>query len=140
MALLFAGSSTTTVANPIGDVTNALGVSFVGGGNHAVTCTAAAAGTSQAALGPLVGSMGRALAAKEKHASRLMQDEAVIGVGVGAALDDPSEAVMVIYLEQGRAHGPIPSELDGVRTQIVRTEAFRAFGWNEASSRSCRVQ
>src|SRR5713101_310034 len=88
----------------------------------------------------LVGSSQRALLAKEKHADRLMQDEAVIGVGVGADPNDPSEAVVVIYLEQGRVHGPIPAELDGVRTHIVLTDAFRAFGWNEPPARPCSAR
>ena len=141
VALLFAGSSTTTIGNPISDVTNAFGVSIVGGADHAVTCPAAAGAiTPAAARGPLVGSIGRALLAKEKHADRLMQDEAVIGVGVGADPADPSEAVVVIYLEQGRTYGPIPAELEGVRTLVVHTDAFRAFDWNEPQARPCRVQ
>jgi len=138
VGLLFAGSSTDTIANPISDVTNAFGVSIVGGTDHAVSCPAAA-GTAAIARGPLVGSLERARLAKEKHAERLMQDEAVIGVGVGADPADPSEAVVIIYLEEGRPHGPIPAELDGVRTNVVRTDAFRAFGWNERNPHPCRV-
>jgi hypothetical protein len=141
VALLFAGSSTTTVANPISDVTNAFGVTFVGGADHSVACPAAAGAITSltATRGPLVGSMERARLAKENHADRLMQDEAVIGVGVGADQADPSEAVVVVYVEQGQMHAPIPAELDGVRTLVVRTDAFRAFGWNELQPRPCRV-
>lgn len=138
VGLLFAGSSTTTIANPISDVTNAFGVTVVGGSDHAVACLAAAAPVATQA--PLVGPMARAHLVKEAHADRLMQDDAVIGVGVGADPADPSEAVVVIYLEQGRMHGPIPAELDGVRTLVVRTDAFRAFGWNEPQTRPCRLQ
>jgi len=83
--------------------------------------------------------MGRAHLAKEKHADRLMQDEAVIGVGVGADPADPAEAVVVVYVEQGQMHAPIPAELDGVRTVVVRTDAFRAFGWNEPQPAPCRA-
>ncbi len=138
VALLFAGSSTSTIGNPIGDVTVALGVSFVGGPDHGVTCPTTPAPAP--GHGPLVGSVGRALLAKEKHADRLMRDEAVLGVGVGADPDDPSEAVVIIYVEQGRAHRPIPAELDGVRTHIIRTDEFRAFGWNEPAVRPCGVR
>ena len=140
VALLFAGSSTTTVANPISDVTNAFGVSFVGAVDHPVACPAAAGAITPAgAPRPLVGSMERARLAKEKHADRLMQDEAVIGVGVGGDSADPSEAVVVVYVEQGQMHEPIPTELDGVHTLVVRTDAFRAFGWNESKSYPCRM-
>src|SRR5215831_19309673 len=51
VGLLFAGSSTTTIANPISDVTKAFGVSVVGGADHAVTCPAAA-GTIAPAAAP----------------------------------------------------------------------------------------
>lgn len=140
VGLLFAGSSTTTVANPTSDVTNAFGVSFVGGTDHPVTCPAGMGAMASAVTrGPLVGSMERARLAKEKHADRLMQDAAVIGVGVGADPADPSEAVVVIYVEQGQVHAPIPPELDGVRTVVVRTDAFRAFGWNEPPANPCRM-
>ena len=140
VGLLFAGSSTTTVANPISDVTNAFGVTVVGGADHAVACPAGGAATANVAREPLVGSLERARLAKENHADRLMQDEAVIGVGVGADPADPSEAVVVVYIEQGTTHGPIPAELDGVRTMAVRTDAFRAYGWNEPRAHRCRVR
>ncbi len=145
IALLFAGSSTTTVANPISDVTSALGVTFVGGSTHAVTCPSSGGGggggpkpKGKGVLSPAA--VARATAVKEKHAQGLMADPAVIGVGVGASSADASEAVVLIYLEQGRLHGPIPSELDGVQTEVIRTDAFRAYGWNEPAPKACSVK
>lgn len=45
---------------------------------------------------------------------------------------------MIIYVEEGRAHGPIPAEIDGVKTVVVITGRFRATGWNETTEeRSC---
>ncbi len=145
IALLFAGSSTSTIGNPISDVTSALGVSFVGPPSTTPTFTCpAAAGVAPRHGGPRStvspDGFARALAAKERHADRLMLDGAVIGVGVGASSENPSEAVVVIYLEEGRAHSPLPAELDGVRTEVVRTDAFRAFGWNEPAQSSCSVR
>lgn len=136
IALLFAGSSTTTIGNRISDVTSALGVSFVGptSTTPSFTCPAAAASVATQA------GFARAVAAKGRHADRLMLNDAVLGVGVGASSENPSEAAVVIYLEEGRAHSPLPSELDGVRTEVVRTDAFRAFGWNEPAQRSCSVK
>lgn len=130
VALLFAGSSSSTIGNPIQDVIKSLSISFVGGTTtHSITCPS---GGGQASTQGLSASeVDRATAAKDRHADRLMADPAVQGVGVGAAADNPEEAVVVIYLETGRAHGPLPDELDGVRTQIIRTDRFRAFGWNE---------
>ena len=44
------------------------------------------------------------------------------------------------HYEQGRAHGPIPDQLDGVPTQVILTDAFRAFGWNEKQAQCCRLR
>ncbi len=142
IGLLYAGSSSTTIGNRISDVTAALGVSFVGGTTHSVTTCPGPGGpahpASVAALTP--GATNRATAAKEAHADRLMADAAVLGVGVGANPDNPNEPVVVIYVEEGRAHGPIPAELDGVRTQVIRTDKFRAFGWNEPAAKPCSAK
>jgi hypothetical protein len=143
IALLFAGSSTTTIGNRISDVTSALGISFVGPASTTPSfiCPApsgVAPGGPHASISPA--SFVRAAAAKERHADRLMLDDAVLGVGVGGSSEDPSEAVVVIYLEEGRAHSALPSHLDGVRTEVVRTDAFRAFGWNESRLPGCSVK
>lgn len=140
-ALLFAGSSSTTIGNPINEVlsqlTTSLGsaVSFVGTSNPGnVTCPAA--GGSSPGGRPSQTGLDRAAAAKEAHAQELMADPAVMGVGVGSSERNPAEAVVNIYVETGRAHGPIPAELDGVRTQIIRTDLIRAYGWNEPQSQT----
>lgn len=133
VGLLFGGSTTNTVANPIQDVLSALkdsaGVipTVVGAGQHPIACPASgSAAAQQASLSEA--EVSRATAAKEKHASRLMADPAVLGVGVGASADQPSEAAVVLYVERGRSHGPIPTELEGVRTKIIRTDRFHIFG------------
>ena len=130
VALLFAGSSTTTIGNPITDVVNALGVSFVGGAAHSVACTGGAAST-QTGHGLFASGLSRALNAKEAHWQELFRDSAVQGVGVGEDPANPGEGAVVIYVEEGRAHGPIPAEIDGVNTVVVVTDRFRATGWNE---------
>src|SRR5262252_8649954 len=81
VALLFAGSSTTTIGNPIGQVltqvSNALGrtVSFVG--------TTQASSMTTLANNILSQDMERATSVKSRHERTLMSDEDVIGVGVG---------------------------------------------------------
>jgi hypothetical protein len=147
VGLLFAGSSSTTIGNPIQDVVAALnGITFVGGGDHAVACkggggngggppkgkNASAGATGQQARV----SVEQALAAKRQYARGLMQDPAVMGVGVG--IDDDGEPVVVIYVEEGRPHRPLPQMTAGVRTKIVRTDKIRAWGWNEENGASCK--
>jgi hypothetical protein len=130
VALLFAGSSTTTIGNPIGDVANALGVTFVGGATHSVTCPASPAAATQA-HGLSASEFNRASTAKEGHWQELFQDAAIQGVGVGEDPGNPGQGAVIIYVEEGRAHGPIPAEIAGVKTVVVVTDRFRATGWNE---------
>jgi hypothetical protein len=150
-ALLYAGSSTTTIGNPVQDVVNALSdigytVSFVASArNTAVACPSGGGGPrgpSLPASAPNQGEIDRATAVKERYAARLMADPAVMGAGVGADENDPALATIVIYVEEGRSHSPLPAELDGVRTQIVRTDRIRAYGWNEpqgTAAPSCSI-
>src|SRR5438552_4813190 len=116
-ALLFAGSSTTTVGNPIGQVlshvSSSLGkqVSFVGSSTRTtnVSCPAAAGVTSATHGGPSRVDVDRVAAVKQAHESDLMSDPAVMAVGIGA--DERNLAVVARYVETGRMHGAIPAEL-----------------------------
>ena len=77
--------------------------------------------------------VARATAAKEKHANRLMSDSAILGVGVGKSSDDRSQAALVIYVDKDVSSNPIPAQIDGVRTKVIRTDRFRAYGWGKQS-------
>ncbi|HZQ68427.1 MAG TPA: hypothetical protein VFA68_07895 [Terriglobales bacterium] len=134
VGLLYAGSSSDTVANPIQDVLTALADSkgvqptIVGGATHAVSaCTGTAALQAASIFHPSDPEMLRAIAAKENHASELMKDHTVIGVGVGAS-DVPGQAAVVILVEKGKPMPPIPAMLDGVPTKVRFTDRIRAFG------------
>jgi len=63
---------------------------------------------------------------KEQHATELMSDPAVVGVGVSASLDSPGDPALMIYVLKGKAHQAIPASIDGVRTRIKETSPFRA--------------
>jgi hypothetical protein len=63
---------------------------------------------------------------KAQHAASLMSDPAIIGVGVSASLDSPGDPALMIYVLKGKAHGAIPTTIDGVRTRIKETGPFRA--------------
>jgi hypothetical protein len=134
VALLFAGNSTSTTGNPIQDVLNALAdpnppgtvPTVVGGAQHSIACptTPSAAVARAGALSEAA--VALATAAKNKHAAELMADPAVIGVGVGASDDSSGEAAVVVYVERGKSHAPIPAEVDGVRTKVISTGRFQA--------------
>jgi len=147
-ALLFAGSSSTTIGNPAADVlsqtSTSLGnsVSFVGTQSAGdVICPATGGATPVTHGKPSQTGLDRAAAAKEAHAQELMADPAVMAVGVGSSQTNPGEAVVNVYVETGRAHGHIPADLDGVRTQVISTDLIRAYGWNEPvrPGASCQV-
>jgi len=138
VALLYAGSSTTTIGNPIQDVISALNISFVGGATHSVSCPASAAQTSSSGTrGVSTQALARAAAVKNQHASGLLSRRGVQGVGVGGSSADPAQAAIVIYVIAGADHAPLPDSIDGVPTEIVSTDRFRAFGWNETSEANC---
>jgi hypothetical protein len=63
--------------------------------------------------------MERADEVKKKHETQLMQDPAVVGVGIGAADENPAQAVIVVMMEIGKEYRPIPPTIEGVHTKIV---------------------
>jgi hypothetical protein len=129
VGLLFAGSSSSTIANPIGvvlsKVGNALGhsVSFVGG-----TCTST---VSQPSGGQGLELPQQALdhAGKvlEQNRHDLMSKPGVLGVGVGA-LEDNSEAAVVVYVDKTSSVKPqLPERVDDVPVRVIFTDPFIAF-------------
>jgi hypothetical protein len=142
VALLYAGSSTTTIGNPIQDVINAFGggsnFSFVGSGtcNRSFTCPASGGGPPAAispsafGVGPSASDVDFARRIKEAHEPALFARAEVLGAGVGADDADPTQAVIVIYVETGKAgarsHG-LPSEINGIKVKVISTDPFVAF-------------
>ena len=140
VALLFAGSSTTTIGNPINEVLtklgNALGgaVSFSGtsGGNQPPR--GRQAGDREPFIPGLEGLMpqlpqqaaDRALAVLEVHRANLMFQPGVMGAGIGAGRTD-NEAAIVIYVNKDAAQKPIlPDDIEGVPVTVILTDQFIA--------------
>jgi Peptidase family S64 len=138
VGLLFAGSSTTTIANPIGDVLTQVGTAL--GKTVSFNLTGPSSGPAletESALTPA--EISRATRAKDAHAPRLMSDPGVVAVGVGQDEQNPGRAAVVIYLQRGLARAAIARELDGVGTRIIETDPIVAFGWNESIGRGCQT-
>ena len=141
-ALLYAGSSTETVGNPIQDVIKAFTATgksfgFVGANRSCNTknflcpsTAASAGGTVRGHQGPSATEIDIARRIKEAHEPELFARPGILGVGVGAADEDPTRAVIVIYVDNGGgvalSHG-LPSEIDGVRVKVIPTDPFVAF-------------
>ena len=140
VGLLFAGSSTDTVANPIGEVLNAMAdpnthavPTIVGGAAHQVIgCSLP--GPSQATVVTVpgvtvpAGAMQTALAARDANAGKLLGIAGVRGAGVGQSLDYSGEAAVLLFVAPGTPHSNLPIQVDGVRTRIVETSSESAKG------------
>ena len=144
VALLFAGSSTSTIGNPIGQVLTQVGLALGG----PVTFGGIAGngnGKGNVKLGeslgqqPLIPSLGgqmrelpqqaadRVAAVLELHRDSLMSRASVIGVGIGAADDNDTEGAIVVYVDKTTGSRPIlPKSIDGTRLKVVLTDPFVA--------------
>jgi hypothetical protein len=126
VGLLFAGSSTTTIANPIGAVLNAVSASL--------GRTVSVAGTSQgpqietlAANDELPQDLVPANEAKKRNERALMARQGVIGMGVGMTDDGSGEPAVVLYVDQGAGRIlDLPARLDNVKVRVIRTDTFVA--------------
>jgi hypothetical protein len=126
VALLYGGSTTDTVANPISDVIAAFGGSaafnIVGGADHAVSCARTATagatqvGAAQAALIPQ--ERQRVAVVQQRRAVQLLQDSSIKSVTVGASADNSGEGALLIHVS-GSTIPLVPPTIDGVRTRLL---------------------
>ncbi len=121
VGLLFAGSDTTTVCNPINDVLGALGISLVGTSSIAgdLTNPSNQANTAEVAV---------ARAVKARHQWAIFaKHPAVCGVGVGRSA--AGGVVIQVYAERDRidVRRAIPDVLDGVPVEVIETGRIIAY-------------
>ncbi|HEX4494650.1 MAG TPA: hypothetical protein VIE43_03185 [Thermoanaerobaculia bacterium] len=130
VALLFAGSSSVTIGNPISAVVAAYTAgghtfSFVG-----KSCSSLAA--EELLVGPSQADVEHTRLIKEDHEKELFTQKGVIGVGVGRMTDDAedSEAAIIVYVQMDGKSLPrglkLPKELDGIKVRVIPTDPFVA--------------
>lgn len=146
VALLYAGSSSTTIGNPIGEVltklSDALGrtVSFGGGGGGGGGGRGGGPRNRNDSLQPFIPGVGtqmrelpqqaadRALAVLESHRANIMFQPGVMGVGLGASAASDVEAAIVVYVDKTASARPqFAQSLDGVPVRVIVTDPFIAF-------------
>ncbi len=132
VALLYGGSDTDTVGNPVADVLSALQDSqgnrpaFVGSATtHSVLgCTlaenAVKTAQAQANISISAAQLAQAQRARDLHAPELLANPYIQAIGVGASIDHPGEPAVVIVVNPGQIPTPLPDELEGVATRIVQ--------------------
>jgi hypothetical protein len=142
VGLLFAGSNTTAIANPIGEVLDSFRVSMVGSGPSASLMGKMLAWTkklfsvteSQAANVQLPSQVNQAAVdavrrVKERHEGRLLVIPGVIGVGVGASEKAIGQAAIEIYVKEATEslQRALPKSLDSVEVKIIETGEIHAY-------------
>jgi hypothetical protein len=140
VALLYGGSDTDTVANPVADVLSALQDSqgnrptFVGSAaTHAVIgCTLAANAVKSApasSTGSISGSqLAQAQHARDMHAPELLASSYIQALGVGASIDHPGELAVIVVVNPAQPAVAIPAQLDGIPTRIVQASSGSPVG------------
>jgi len=141
VALLFAGSSTTTIGNPIGEVLiklgTALGRTFTFGGGAAPTPQGG--GSPREGRQPFVPGLeglmpqlpaqaaDRASAVLEVHRANLMFQPGVMGAGIGLSGRADGEAAIIIYVNKDSGAQPIlPDSIEGIPVNVILTDQFIA--------------
>jgi hypothetical protein len=116
VGLLFAGSSSIAIANPINDVLNHFGVSMVGG--------VASASASVAESGPASArGLARAIAIQERHGRELLAVPGAVGHAVGVA-NSPVIEILVQQLTP-RSQALAPRQLEGVPVVLEEVGEIR---------------
>ena len=143
VGLLFAGSSSATIANPIGQVLQRLGAAMGrtfsfggggGGGNSPSSSSNQSDGRQPFIPGlenlmPILPQQAsdRALAVLELHRANIMFTPGVMGAGIGASAKGDGEAAIVIYVNKNAQAKPfIPDTIDGIPVNVILTDEFIA--------------
>lgn len=134
VGLLFAGSSSTTIGNPIGQVLGQFGKTMVGAPCTPSVAGSAAPGTSAAAVPQgasrrQIANIAVASDVKDRHSQALFNIAGVVGHGVGLSDTDPEDVVIEVYVEAAadQVRRQIPAALEGIPVRIVPTGQIVAF-------------
>jgi hypothetical protein len=130
VALLYGGSDTDTVGNPVGDVLTALQDSqgnqptFVGSSatHNVIGCTLASniVKTAQTQFALSSAQIAQAQHVRDMHAPELLSNPYIQAIGVGASIDHPGEPAIILVVNPAQSAIAIPAELDGIVTRVVQ--------------------
>jgi hypothetical protein len=114
VGLLFAGSSTTTLGNPINSVLTALGIKVVGSRAEA---------PMEAPTDP---ELERVSQVKDRHNDELLHLPGVVGHGVSLSQDGSGRPVIVLFLKDDRVSVEnFPTTVEGVPVETQVTGEFK---------------
>jgi len=140
VGLLFAGSSSVAIANPIDAVLSAFPRVMIVGApstslSHKILHWAKNLfRVSHAASAQLPPQVNRAVVdaarkTKEKHEAKLLSIPGVVGVGIGHSEKTPGQAAIEVYVKDSASamRSQLPTSLDGVEVKIVETGEIQAY-------------
>ncbi len=136
VGLLYGGSDTDTVANPVSDVLQQLAdpvtaalPQFVGDaavGPHPVAACTMFLQDFESALDRRAGIAGistwarqAAAAVLDTHAAELLAQPGVQALGVGASHDEPGDPAILLFVTSGAGPLALPADIGGIRTRII---------------------
>ena len=140
VALLYGGSDTDTVGNPVADVLSALKDSqgnqptFVGSAaTHSVIGCALAANVvnttpGQSAPAISAAELAEAQHARDMHAPEFLSNPYIQAIGLGASVDHPGAAAILLVVDASQPATTIPAQLDGIATRIVQATSTAPHG------------
>ena len=145
VGLLYGGSDTDTVANPVSDVLRQLAdpvtaepPMFVGDAAVGAHPVAACTQFLQEFESPLdfqagvagVTALARraARSAIDAHVRELLAYPGVQALGSGGSLDEPGDPAILIFVPSGSRPQPLPPEIGGIRTRLIAGEGFGMSG------------
>jgi hypothetical protein len=132
IGLYFAGGTDgdghgLSVANPIGDVLHELSteagtsLTLVGTDTpHSVACLQYDPAVPQTLPAVATASLEKAQSVAENAADQL-RGPGILGTAAGHSLDHPGDPAIVVYVDQAGA--TVPESIDGLRTQVIVTDA-----------------
>jgi hypothetical protein len=140
VALLYGGSDTDTVGNPVADVLTALQDSqgnkpaFVGSSTtHSVIgCTLASNAVrtvqAQSSVSFTSTQLAQAQHARDMSAPGLLSNPYVQALGVGPSIDHPGEPAVMVVVNPAEPPITIPVQLEGIATRIVQATSTSPHG------------
>jgi hypothetical protein len=78
-----------------------------------------------------VADVERTMAIKDTHSGAWMSQPGIQGIGVAVSDDNPFDPAVVIFTIMGEQHPPVPATLNGIRTKVIESDRFRAYGWGK---------
>jgi hypothetical protein len=128
VGLLFGGSDSETLLNPMGDVLSQFGVSMVGTDGFCTPTASSGATTLQAPPQAYSEELAAAKGVRKRNEEALFNVEGVVGMGIGLSDTVPGKAVIEVYVKKlARLRGIIPETLENIPVKIVETGEFIAY-------------